>query len=131
MTIKKETIKKVFILDDDPFLLSLCSKKFQDQGFEVCSAMNVDDSIKVINENSPDVLLIDILLPQSSGFECISQIRMGEKGQHVPIVVFSNKDIIEKERHTLKDFNVRDFLIKSDYLPSEIVEKVIDILDAA
>jgi CheY-like chemotaxis protein len=82
--------KKIFIIDDDMTALDLIDFLFEEEGFEVTRSATGISAIALIKEADPDLILVDLMMPQMSGIECIERIRALEIT--VPIVAFTAAD---------------------------------------
>jgi CheY-like chemotaxis protein len=91
---------KVVIVDDNANNLLLEKDLMQIAGFEVYEAINALDGIKMITKENPDVIIMDIRLPDMSGLEAINILRKEEKTKDIP-VVFVTASVLEVERQIL------------------------------
>lgn len=118
---------KILLIEDDPFLLSMYSTKFEIENFAVVTANNGEDGLEKAKTSSPDIILLDILMPVMNGFEVLEQLKMSSKTKKIPVILLTNlnqKDEIEKGLTMGAD----DYLIKAHFMPSEVVEKIRKIL---
>ena len=70
-----QTIKKIFIVDDDKFLLDMYTSKFNEKGFEVTQALGSLYALEKLKEGiSPDIILLDVVMPYMDGFELLASI---------------------------------------------------------
>lgn len=119
--------KKIVIVEDDEFLRSLTSKRLESEGYEVAVAVDGEDAVKIIPKENPDLIFLDLLLPNKNGFEVLEEIRKDDKTKDTPVVVFSNlgqKEDIEK----VKKFGVTEFLVKANFTLDDVVVKLKEIL---
>lgn len=118
---------KILLIEDDPFLLSMYSTKFEIEGFEVLTANNGEEGLALAKANLPDIILLDILMPVMNGFEVLEQLKNDSKTKKIPVILLTNlnqRDEIEKGLTMGAD----DYLIKAHFMPSEVVEKIRKIL---
>ncbi len=123
--VKRKT--KILIVEDEPFLLDLYDAKLNEAGFEVIKALNGTQGISLAQLELPNIILLDILMPEIDGYEMIINLKKSIKTKKIPVIIFSNlsqKDEIEKG---LK-LGAKDFIIKTSVTPTEMVEKVKDYL---
>ena len=86
---------KLMIVDDQKSISSAIELLAKQNGYDFCSADNGVDALSVFEKEKPDVLILDILLPQMNGYDVCRSIR--EKGHDVPIIFLSAKgDIVDK-----------------------------------
>ena len=83
-------MKKILIVEDDSFLKNLESSKFTHEGFEVASATTKAEVDAALEAGLPDIILLDLMLPDVDGFELLKQFKADEKTTHIPVIVFSN-----------------------------------------
>jgi len=123
----KQPMKKILLLEDDPFLVEIYSAKLKEAGFSVRVAIDGDEGLKKMRESLPDILLLDIVLPSLNGWEILRDIKKDSKLNSVKVVILSNlgeKDEVEKG---LK-LGAMKYLVKAHFTPSEVVEEIKKIL---
>ncbi len=119
--------KKILIVEDNKDLLEMFKLKFEKSWFEVFTAENGFNSLSLAVDNQPDLILLDIMMPNMDGFETLSVIRE-QTSLDTKIVIFSNiknKAHIEKAKALWAD----DYLVKADYTPWEVLKKVSSMID--
>lgn len=117
----------VLIVEDDNFLRSLITQKFLKEGFEVFGAVTGKEGIEKINERMPDIILLDILLPDINGFDVLEYVKKNEKLQNIPVLIISNLSD-EEDLERAQKLGAKDFLIKANMSTTEIVSKVREVL---
>jgi len=114
---------KILIVEDDTFLQGLAAEKLTKEGFEVKTAGDVATATKAIDEDIPDCVLLDLVLPGTDGYGILKKIRENLKMTKTPVIVFSNlaeeKDIVKA-----KEMGATEFMIKSNFTLDELVAKV-------
>ena len=118
---------KILIVEDDFFLIKLCQKKLEKEGFEVFLAQDGNEGIEQAKKNIPDLILLDIILPGIDGFDVLKTLKNESSTKAIPIVLLSNlgqKEDIDKG----SALGATDYLIKAHFSPQEIVDKVKEIL---
>jgi|SRR3989344_6672071 len=118
---------KILIIEDDKFLRELIAQKLVKSGYDVLSSIDGEDGLKKIKEDRPDLVLLDLILPNIDGFEVLSQIKGDPKINAVPVIIFSNLGQKEDTEKGLK-LGAADYLIKAHLTPGEIVEKIKNVL---
>lgn len=82
--------KKILIIDDDMTALDIVDFLFEDKGFEVVRRADGISALECVEEEVPDIILVDLMMPRMNGQECVRKIR--EKGVAVPIIAFTAVD---------------------------------------
>ncbi|MCK4782049.1 response regulator [Candidatus Parcubacteria bacterium] len=116
-------MKKILIIEDDKFLRELIVRKLLGQGFEIAQAIDGEEGVKKAEEEKPDLVLLDLILPGIDGFEVLQQIKSKSSLIKVPVIILSN---LGQEEDIEKGFKLGavDYLIKAHFTPGEIIEKI-------
>ena len=101
--------KKVFIVDDDVASAKALADFLKSQGFEVTHAADGEIALKLLEEQVPDIIILDIIMPKVDGFTVAKKIRYNEKTKQVPIIVFSAKEGM-KDLFAME--GIKDYLVK-------------------
>jgi DNA-binding response OmpR family regulator len=119
-------MEKILLIEDDPFLTDIYTTKFKEAGFDIESIDDGNGALEKIKASNPDLVVLDIVLPNQDGWEILRGIKAsGLNG--VKVIVISNlgqKDEVEKG---LKMGAVK-YLIKAHYTPQEIIEEIKEII---
>lgn len=117
---------KILIVDDDEFLLDMYSLKFKEGGFLVEGVKSGAEAQQKASEFEPEVVLVDIVMPNIDGFETIKSLK--EKfGEKVKIIALSNLDQRDNIDKALS-LGADDYIIKADFTPSQVLEHVRKII---
>jgi len=119
--------QNILIIEDDSFLRDLLKKKLKSFGFGVLEAVDGDKGLKKVKEEKPDLILLDLLLPTTDGFEVLSKIKQDPTTSSIPVIILSNlgqKEDVDKGL----SLGAMDYLIKAQSTPGDIVAKVITVL---
>lgn len=121
-------MKKILLIEDDPFLVEIYTIKFKESGFEAEFARSGESALALIKEKKPDLILLDIVMPKIDGFEFLRQVKDDPQTKDIIVVFLTNlgqKEEIEKGL----SLGAVDYLVKAHFTPSEVVEKVKTILN--
>lgn len=113
----------VLIVEDDRFLRDLIQQKLIKEGFEVVSAVDGEEALKMVVEKPPQLVLLDLILPGVDGFEVLRRLRADTNTAKLPVIVLSNLGQKEDMDRAMK-LGAEDFMVKAHFTPSEIVNKV-------
>ncbi len=120
---------KIAIIEDDPTISQMYRMKFEAEGFDVQTASNGRLGVALVEKMRPDVLLLDLRMPEMDGAEALAEIRKESWGKHIPVLVLTNVGEEEAPK-TLKSLDVYDYIVKADLTPRQVVEKVKEALTA-
>lgn len=120
---------KVALVEDDPFLREICSKKLAKEGYTVYEAIDGQQALDTVKKVKPDIVLLDIILPAIDGFQILHELRQNSDKAiaSVPIIMLSNlgqDDDIKKAM----EMGANDYLVKAHFTTEEIAEKIKKIL---
>ena len=121
-------MKKILLVEDDNFIIDIYITKLKEVGFSVQSAVNGEDAIVKIKQSKPDLVLLDIVLPQVTGFEFLQKIKSMPELKNVPVIVLSNLGQ-KKEVEKGLDLGAVKYLIKAHYTPTEVVKEIRAVLN--
>lgn len=120
----------ILIVDDDASMVRLYTNIFKIEGFNVVSASSGKEGLEKLEEFSPNIILLDLMMPNMSGFDFLESLRKIEKTKNVPVIVLTNL-ATEDTQLEIQKYNVSKFLIKSDHMPKQIVEEVKGVLQGS
>lgn len=80
-------MKKILIVDDDADVILFISTILQDQGYEVLTALNGDEGLLRVEKNQPDVVLLDLMMPQKSGIALLRDMKTEEGLKKIPVIM--------------------------------------------
>jgi len=113
----------ILIAEDEEIILNLLQRRLTTEGYRVLVAKNGVECLEVLKKETPDMLLLDIIMPKKDGFEVLEAMRKDEVLRAVPVVIISNSgQPLELER--AKKLGVKDWLVKIEFDPKEVIEKV-------
>jgi len=115
--------KKVLVVEDDKFLRKIINKKLVTEGYEVIEAVDGEEGIRMAKGKRPDIILLDLVLPEMTGFEVLAKLK--EKGpvSEIPVIILSNLSGVDEIRKGIK-MGAADYLVKAHFNPSEIILKM-------
>jgi DNA-binding response OmpR family regulator len=114
---------KVLVAEDDTFLSSLLLRDLVAEHFEASAARDGVQATEITKSWNPDLILLDLLMPNKDGFEVLADLRADPKTEKTRVIVLSNLGQTETADR-IKQFNIADYLIKAETTPRKVVEKV-------
>jgi DNA-binding response OmpR family regulator len=113
----------ILLVEDDVFLKKLLSKKFEKADFTTLVATDGKDAVKQLESATPNLVILDLMLPNMSGFEVLKTIRENNKLRTVPVIVFSNLSD-EESMQKCTNLGIKEYLVKSNITPEELLTKI-------
>jgi CheY-like chemotaxis protein len=104
----------VLVVDDDPRTVELMSSYLQRSGYRVSIAYSGADGIARAHTDHPDAILLDLLMPEISGFEVVGALRNDPATAQIPIIIVTSKLLTAEDRNRLNG-NVKAILEKAEF----------------
>ena len=120
--------KKILIIEDDVTISLMYKVKFEADGFIVLTADNGASGVEMAKEEKPDLILLDVILPQLDGFSVLEEIKRSAGTKNIPVVVLTSLGTAEDQEKGIK-MGAVDYIIKASLTPAELSEKVSSILN--
>ena len=114
---------KVLLIEDDIFLKKVIKRKLLKEGYKILEALDGREGINKIKGEKPDLVLLDLVLPEMNGFEVLSQIKKDKTLAKIPVIILSNLGEEEDIKKGL-EMGAVDYLIKAKFTPGEIMERI-------
>lgn len=116
-------MSKILIVEDDKFLAKAYSVKFSKAGFEVQSAYDGNEAVKTLETFSPDLILLDLMMPEKDGFSVLHDLKGQDKWKNIRVIITSN--LSQKEdKDKCVQLGAVDYVVKSDISLDELIVKV-------
>jgi DNA-binding response OmpR family regulator len=124
--------KKILVAEDELSMREIVVEKLQSAGFDVAQAENGAIAIKMLEKEKPDLVLLDLMMPEVDGFGVLEFIRSNKKSaiSKVPVIILTNLWSKEEIIKT-KNLGVQAYIIKAYMTTEEILEKVNEVLGVA
>jgi len=101
--------RKILVVDDEPTFVKLISQTLTHKGYEVLTAGDGQEALRLLFANKPDLVLLDVKMPKMDGWQTCSRIR---ELSDVPIVMLTGKQKSEEDIVRGLDYGADDYLIK-------------------
>lgn len=124
---------RVFLVDDDRFLLDLYAVKFRNAGHEVTVFGGGEELLVALRKEgavAPDAILLDIIMPGVGGFEALETIRKENLAQGAKIIILSNQGQ-DSDIERAKQLNVDGYIIKASAIPSEVLSETLRTIESS
>ncbi|HEV2349596.1 MAG TPA: response regulator [Terriglobia bacterium] len=119
---------RVLLVEDDMDLARVVIATLERHGMETIHAKTGREAIELSQKTSPDLLVLDLILPEVDGFEVVSWLRRHGRLCDIPLVVYTAKDLTEQEREQLR-LGASEFLTKSQVSLEEFEKRVLGLLN--
>jgi len=116
-------VPKIAIIEDDPAISQMYRFKFEADGYDVETAENGKLGLDLAKNMKPDIILLDLMMPEMNGDEMLALMRKTAWGKDIKVVILTNKG--EQEIPAgVKDLGVSAVILKADMTPRQVAEVV-------
>jgi DNA-binding response OmpR family regulator len=114
---------KIAIIEDDIAIAQMYTIKFEAEGYQVQTAENGKLGLELIESFKPDIVLLDLMMPEMNGDQVLAELRKTEWGKDLKVIILTNMGEQEAPE-ILKSLNVSAFIVKANMTPKQVAELV-------
>lgn len=115
--------KKVAIVEDDIAIAQMYRIKFEAEGYDVETAENGIIGLEMVDDFRPDILLLDLMMPEMNGDEMLARLRKMDWAKDLPVIILTNMGESEAPV-TLADLGIDSYIVKAEMTPKQVAELV-------
>jgi len=117
---------KIILAEDEPQIARLIKFKLEREGYEVIWEKDGGAALESIKENTPDLVLLDIMMPVMDGYQVLKKIKEDENLKNIPVIMLTAKG---QERDIVKGIEMgsEDYIVKP-FRPAELVARIKKVL---
>jgi CheY-like chemotaxis protein len=120
----------VLLVEDDPVMREMLQRRLEKEGWKVIEAENGRVALERMAERRPDLILLDLMMPEMDGFQFLDEIHKREDWRPIPIIVVTAKELTAQDRQRLNG-SVEKILQKGAYSREELIREVRDLVTAS
>ena len=114
---------RILVVDDDQKAVELIAAMIEAEGFEIIKAYGGEEGIEKAFNNSPDMIILDLMMPRTNGFDVITRLKENVKTRDIPIVISTAKSLTDEDLKQLED-NTHSILQKGAYDGHKFIEDI-------
>lgn len=118
---------KIAIIEDDPVISQMYRMKFESSGFQVEVADNGVRGVALVKAFNPDIILLDLGMPEMSGDEALVEIRKLPDHKTTPVIILTNLGEEEAPKG-LRDLGIHSYIVKANLTPRQVTSRVKEAL---
>lgn len=118
---------KILVVEDSENVRRSYVDLLSNAGYEVLEAGEGEKALEIIKNQRPDLILLDLLLPEVDGFETLARLKDDQQMRHIPVLVLSALDGKVHIEKILKS-GARDYVVKGSHSPEELIGKIQKLL---
>lgn len=120
--------KKILIVEDEKDLRDLYIDILQREGYDVTGASDGEEGYMLMHKGGYDLVLLDIMMPKMDGFEILEKLKNTPPQKPNRAIVILTNLVQDMNMPQIVRYGVRDYIVKSDNTPDQIIKKVKDAL---
>lgn len=120
---------KIAIIEDDPVISQMYRMKFEADGFEVQLANNGERGVYMVKQELPDIILMDLQMPEMDGATALAKIRQTDRGKNIPVIILTNLGEEEAPKE-IRNLGIHSYIVKAELTPRQVVQRVKEALAA-
>jgi DNA-binding response OmpR family regulator len=117
---------KIAITEDDPTISQMYRLKFEADGFDVRMAGNGKIGVELVKTFKPDIILLDIQMPEMDGAEALKHIRADSHSKDTPVIILTNLGE-EEAPSEMRSLGISSYIVKANNTPRQVVTHVKEI----
>jgi two-component system, OmpR family, response regulator VicR len=121
-------IHRILCIEDEPEMIDLIRLILTRKGFEVSGAPGGQEGIRKVRETGPDLVLLDLMMPDMDGWEVYQQMKADEKTRHIPVIVVTAKAQSIDKVLGLHIAKVDDYIAKP-FSPKDLIDSVERVIE--
>lgn len=118
---------KVLLVEDEQMIVDMYKLRLEEEGYEVLATDKGSEAIEIAKEQKPDIILLDVILPETDGFSILQTLKATAGTKNIPVLMLTN---LGQESDQLKgeQFGVAGYFIKSQHTPAEVLNEIRKVL---
>jgi len=121
--------EKILIIEDEKDIVKMLDYNLKREGFKTLSAYNGEDGLDMASKENPDLILLDLMLPEIDGFDVCKALKSDPKTSHIPIIILTAKDQ-ETDKIVGLELGADDYVTKP-FSPRELIARIKAVLRRA
>lgn len=116
-------MKKILFIEDEAALQKTFGDVLEQEGYEMVSAMDGKEGLRLVKSINPDLILLDLILPKIHGFEVLKQLKEDKETKDIPVIVLTNLEGTGDVEKAL-ELGATTYLVKANYTLEEVLKKI-------
>lgn len=120
-------MSKILFIEDEEALQKSLAKALEIEGYTVISAYDGRAGIDTALKEGPDLILLDLILPQIDGFEVLKKLKTTAETKNIPVIILTNLEQVQSVEKII-EYGPLNYLVKANYTLDEIIAKIKEVL---
>jgi len=120
--------KTILIVEDDESISNMYQTKMKQLGLNILAAADGARGLEEAKKQKPDLIILDVILPQLDGFSILEELKKGKETAKIPVLMLTNLSTTEDQEKANK-LGANGYIVKANITPAELSETVKKILN--
>ena len=116
-------MKKILLIEDEAALQKTLGDVLGQEGYGIVSALDGEAGLRMAKSTSPDLILLDLILPKMNGFEVMKELKEDAFTKDIPVIVLTNLEGVSDIDKAIS-LGAKTYLVKAEYSLEEVIEKI-------
>ncbi len=121
--------RPILIVEDEDLIRDTYARRLEHEGYAVRQAASGREALQSVRQAAPQLILLDVMLPDISGLEVLKSLRADRRFLSTPVVLFTNLSQ-HMDKHQAARLGATDYLVKSEVAPADVVARVRQLLES-
>ena len=121
-----QELPKILLVDDEPSLVKVVSRRLESEGFQVSVAMDGQEALDKVIAERPDLIILDVMLPKINGYEVCRKLKWDLRYQKIPVLMFTAK--VQEVDEKIGFEAGADAYVRKPFRAAELLEKIRSLL---
>jgi two-component system alkaline phosphatase synthesis response regulator PhoP len=115
--------QKILVIDDEPHVVKIVESRLKVSGFEIIAAYGGKEGLEKAKQEKPDLILLDIIMPDIDGLEVLVRLRQDEDTKSIPVIMLSARGETDDIVKSITEGNAKDYIVKP-YIAADFLKKI-------
>lgn len=121
---------KIAIIEDDSAISQMYRMKFEADGFDVRVANNGKIGVDLVGSFNPDIILLDLQMPEMNGLEALKKIRSKDSSKTTPVIILTNLGEEEADSE-IRSLGIHSYIVKANLTPRQVASHIKEAIKQA
>jgi len=118
---------KILLVEDEQMIVDMYKMRFEEEGYDTLVTERGSEALEIAKKEKPDIILLDIILPETDGFSILQAIKADSSIKSIPVLLLTNLGQ-ESDQIKGKDMGAADYFVKSQHTPAQVIQKVKELI---
>lgn len=114
---------KVLLVEDDPMIIDMYKLRLEEEGYEAIITDKGSQALELAKSEKPDIVLLDIILPEVDGFSVLSSLKSETATKKIPVIIMTNLGQ-ESDQEKGQQLGAEEYFVKAQHTPADVINVI-------